>query len=125
MSDELKPCPFCGKQLTFFGHDIDRWLPDDLPEEKVVEVYRHPNSTMEDQCALGGLIFKRRLWQSRPIEDALRAQLAAMTARAEKAEAVCMTLGNALLKEMDNCTIIPLKTTTAAITAWRIAEIPR
>jgi hypothetical protein len=71
MNEELKKCPFCGGQLEFFGHDIDHEMFYDLPEEQIVAIYRHPYSDDEHQCALGGLVFKYRLWQNRPLEDDL------------------------------------------------------
>lgn len=73
MSEELKPCPFCGGYLTFIGHDIDRRV---TPPE-VVEVYEHKfaddNDPIKD-CCLSLLVFAARRWNTRPVEDALTAE---------------------------------------------------
>lgn len=62
MSDELKPCPFCGKSPHInFANNV--WCVNPL-------------------CFMGdgdddGTFAPRDLWNTRPVEDALRRELAA------------------------------------------------
>jgi len=72
---ELKLCPFCKAQLEYFGKD--RW------EGKIQDCYRHPIND-ENLCALSGLIFTDRKWQSRPLEDALQAEVEELTQENKK-----------------------------------------
>ncbi len=75
--NELKPCPFCGSIDTYRGEC----------EEGDVIGCGHCNATgpvMEEiDVTVPVTLYS---WQSRPIEDTLRAQIAALTARAERAE---------------------------------------
>ena len=61
MSDELRPCPFCGGPATRNDEEGD---PDEL--------YL---SCMSIQCCGGEWWFKPYQWQSRPIESALESRL--------------------------------------------------
>jgi hypothetical protein len=59
MSEELRPCPFCGEQ-----------------------VFPPLASSLDDgytRCGLCGAKMQHRRWQTRPIEDALQARIAELT----------------------------------------------
>lgn len=64
MSDELKPCPVCGEKPQVNSELSTRPLA----------------SCVNPVCWLSGLAFHPEDWQERPLEDALSAELAAMTA---------------------------------------------
>lgn len=71
MSDELKPCPFCGFERPHFMEE-GHWI------------YMACES-----CGCGGPVSTQMRdpsdnWNTRPLEDALRAELAAARAEAEK-----------------------------------------
>lgn len=75
MTEELKPCPFCGRHEFF------------EPGEHPVDSF-HVICTY---CGAHGPAWSdyprtERMWNERPIEDALRARLAAAEARADAAE---------------------------------------
>jgi hypothetical protein len=63
---ELKACPFCGQELTYFGRD--RWYGE------VGDCYKHPQSETI-KCPISSLIFPKDLWNTRPIESALQSAL--------------------------------------------------
>lgn len=67
MSDELKPCPGCGREQW-----TDEQRGDIIP-------YRKNMRRRCDWCDL-----EMRDWNTRPLEDALRAELAAARAEAER-----------------------------------------
>lgn len=75
---ELIACPFCGKALSEFGHDKRNGV--------VVTLYIHPTpeEPIWNQCPLSGLVFDSQRWNTRPIEDGLRAELAAAQAEGER-----------------------------------------
>lgn len=63
---ELKACPFCGQELTYFGRD--RWYGE------VGDCYKHPQSETI-KCPISSLIFPKDLWNTRPLESALQSAL--------------------------------------------------
>ena len=87
---ELKPCPFCGKALSLFGNDVRNG--------KLVEVFIHPYEVDDgwDRCPLTSLVFDLERWQSRPIEDELRAELEKRTAELHYANTACMEMKHEL-----------------------------
>lgn len=63
MSEELKPCPFCGEEIysEFYSHRAEEF----------------DGHCTNKKCLLYGkdlLFFNTAKWNSRPIEDALRAE---------------------------------------------------
>jgi hypothetical protein len=71
MSENLKPCPFCGGNAVFV--DIHGSVDDD-------EDYPLNYAVCDDvKCMPLPLHFEVKQWNSRPIEDALRAELARVT----------------------------------------------
>lgn len=76
MSDELKDCPFCGKSVKFSGDYYDGELASiDCDCSMYVQRYKAENTAKENEELLhdfDGLIAR---WNSRPIEDALRAEV--------------------------------------------------
>jgi len=86
MSEELKSCPFCNGKLTYFGRDLNRRVNPPA----VIDVYKHfyadENDTSKD-CCLSQLIFDASRWQARPIEDAIRAELAQVRAERDALKA--------------------------------------
>jgi hypothetical protein len=71
MSDELKPCPFCGEKAEI---RVKQWIDGEGYPDKLVWV----------ECPDCGDTHRPDNWNTRPIEDALRAELE--TAYFEKAE---------------------------------------
>lgn len=80
MNDELKPCPFCGGMPTLESHLADMeepgWAFVHCPCGGEAEM-----SDYESQAIEG--------WNTRPIEDALRAELAQARARNKLLEKIC------------------------------------
>jgi len=75
MSDELKPCPFCmGKAREF----IEATIP---PGDKYAHCAGLHNP---DVMCPNDAIMTVEQWNTRPVEDALRAELAAARAEAER-----------------------------------------
>lgn len=68
MSDELKACPFCGNQSAVMD-----WLPS------LSGIVEYPFC---EYC--GAQCETAELWNTRPIEDGLRAELAAAQAEVER-----------------------------------------
>jgi hypothetical protein len=68
MSDELKPCPFCGRKAKRFAGIA---IP---PEDR----YAHCSEglTIKHPCQNNSIMTVEQ-WNTRPLEDALRASLAA------------------------------------------------
>src|SRR5574340_379758 len=64
MSDELKPCPFCGEKATKPETMIDGCVCCSNPD-----------------CVAWTFPSTIKQWQTRPIEDALRAELGALKER--------------------------------------------
>ena len=82
MNDELKACPFCGAKLTKSVVDRETF-------------YQHP---MVNGCHLRAMLFTKYKWNTRPIEDALRARIAEL-------EEECASLGVRLHDEMSQLEI--------------------
>lgn len=72
MSDELKPCPFCGNSAVLVNKD---GIIDD-PLEWV--------SCIEDSCMPVPIRFSKGAWNTRPIEDVLTAERDAARAEVER-----------------------------------------
>ena len=72
MTDELRPCPFCGGQLILFGHDAELVNGS----TSIYALYQHPELS-EDRirCPLTRLVFREANWNKRPLEDELKAEL--------------------------------------------------
>ena len=60
MSEKLRPCPFCGEEVTLVK-DI-WWFADHRAESSACDV-TGPSATDEDDAI--------KLWNTRPVEDAL------------------------------------------------------
>lgn len=60
-TEQLKNCPFCGENLVQHPLYGSNW--------------RHPE-TATQWCVISGVILDGEKWNTRPIEDALRAKLA-------------------------------------------------
>ena len=62
----LKPCPFCGQSLTFFGHDR-RGYNEIREGGTVVATYMHPAiwPPTWNACPLSGLVFDAERWNKR------------------------------------------------------------
>lgn len=90
----LSPCPFCGEQL-------------DPQENQAVwdseQFYEHPKV---NGCQLTGLMFPEQFWNTRPIEDELRAELEKRTAELHYANTACMEMKHEL-----DCLNAEIKTT--------------
>ncbi len=70
MSEELRPCPFCGGQAltkTFFDYDDLEYMPLDIIE---------PEVTCENERCINGWWLSPNDWNTRPIEDNLRKRIA-------------------------------------------------
>jgi len=65
MTDELKPCPFCGEPGIYVN---ENGIADDIDRLLV--------SCNDVHCMSERIKFPKYQWQSRPIEDALRAEIA-------------------------------------------------
>jgi hypothetical protein len=86
MNEELKACPFCGKaHPTFVGRGIV-YRNDDLNNKEVVNNYEHAITLLPDglHCPFSLLVTTAEQWNTRPIEDALRARVAELEADAER-----------------------------------------
>ena len=69
-SSNLRPCPFCGGQAltkTFFDCDDLEYMPLDIIE---------PEVTCENERCINGWWLSPNDWNTRPIEDELRARIA-------------------------------------------------
>ena len=67
-SSNLRPCPFCGGQAltkTFFDCDDLEYMPLDIVE---------PEVTCENERCINGWWLSPNDWNTRPIEDELRAE---------------------------------------------------
>lgn len=73
MSD-LKPCPFCGSEAQKFNTGIDTWIEYSHDKKCPMRYSDYDGDTPEDMTA----------WNTRPIEDALRAELEAALAEIER-----------------------------------------
>ena len=74
MSEELRPCPFCGGQAltsTFLDYDDLEYMPLDTIE---------PEVTCENERCINGWWLSPNDWNTRPIEDALNASIAELEA---------------------------------------------
>ena len=74
MSEELRPCPFCGGQAltkTFFDYDDLEYMPLDIIE---------PEVTCENERCINGWWLSPNDWNTRPIEDELRNSIAELEA---------------------------------------------
>jgi hypothetical protein len=74
MSEELRPCPFCGGQAltkTFFDYDDLEYMPLDIIE---------PEVTCENERCINGWWLSPNDWNTRPIEDDLRKRIAELEA---------------------------------------------
>ena len=70
MSEELRPCPFCGGQAltsTFLDYDDLEYMPLDTIE---------PEVTCENERCINGWWLSPNDWNTRTIEDALTARIA-------------------------------------------------
>jgi len=65
MSDELKPCPFCKAEMKL-DHELTHWGDAAI----------HP----VNGCDVFPFAFDVKAWNARPLEDALSAELATVTA---------------------------------------------
>ena len=78
MSEELRPCPFCGGQAltkTFFDYDDLEYMPLDIIE---------PEVTCENERCINGWWLSPNDWNTRPIEDDLRKRIAELEAESER-----------------------------------------
>ena len=82
MSDELKPCPFCGSSNTTLDY-YEISGPQELGTIVVCNDCGASAKSIVD-------------WNTRPIEDALRAQLEKRTAELHYANTACMEMKNEL-----------------------------
>ena len=71
MSEELRPCPFCGGKAvasTFFDWDDLEYMPLDAINDCEV--------TCENERCINGWYLPPEDWNTRPIEDDLRKRIA-------------------------------------------------
>lgn len=59
MSEELRKCPFCGKEVISY-------ILEDFDNRKCV--------CQNDECVIGHYILDGKYWDVRPLEDALQAE---------------------------------------------------
>jgi hypothetical protein len=85
MTDELKPCPFCGSFAIYTSVDGMAVIGNAGNTET------HWCSCSRSQC-MPDFCFTADQWNTRPLEDTLRAELAAANQRAESAEAICAAI---------------------------------
>ena len=97
--NELKPCPFCGGEAittAFFDADDFDYMPIEV-NDCDAEV------TCENERCINGWYLSPKAWNTRPIEDALRAQLAARDALMERlVEAGHLLCDYAILVSVDH-----------------------
>ncbi len=71
MSDEMKPCPFCGKPgKTYLADNGETWV-----------MCSYDGCWFQPSAGAPGLSVRESGWNNRPVEDALRAQLDALQAK--------------------------------------------
>ena len=100
MSEILQPCPFCGGEArkvteTIDPDDLDFMTFDDIDYPDCFEI------TCANERCISGWYLSPKDWNTRPIEDDLRARIAELEARAEKAEAMVEKLNSWVEKLMD------------------------
>lgn len=57
--DELKPCPFCGGKLSYFGREVNHGTGE------VVNNFIHPMLEGKNICPLSKLVFTSDSWNRR------------------------------------------------------------
>jgi hypothetical protein len=89
MSEELRPCPFCGSKAltnTFLDYEDIENLPTN-----VIDDYE-PEVTCENERCIYGWWLSPKDWNTRPIEDALRKRIAELEAERDQAKAIVSRL---------------------------------
>ena len=82
MSEKLRNCPFCGENPSIKNVT----LPFDVGKGRKIT-----------QCKCGAFLYAGR-WNTRPIEDALRAELEKRTAELHYANTACMEMKHELAR---------------------------
>lgn len=78
MSEELKPCPFCGADAVVEHGDASYWVSPCCPGSCTVELETSWFDTREEAIAA---------WNTRPVEDALRTRIAELETENERLRA--------------------------------------
>jgi hypothetical protein len=79
MSEELRPCPFCGGKAvtsTFFDWDDLEYMAFEVNDSESID----GEVTCENERCINGWYLSPKAWNTRPIEDALNARIAELEA---------------------------------------------
>jgi hypothetical protein len=79
MSEELRPCPFCGGKAitsTFFDWDDLEYMAFEVNDSESID----GEVTCENEHCINGWYLSPKDWNTRPIEDALNARIAELKA---------------------------------------------
>jgi hypothetical protein len=79
MSEELRPCPFCGGKTvtsTFFDWEDLEYMAIEVNDSESID----GEVTCENERCINGWYLPPEAWNTRPIEDALHARIAELEA---------------------------------------------